>query len=112
MRHTNKQNVAGITGSTAARYWRATMSRDHRADGTFVLGVRTTHISCPPSCPGRRAMLAVQAGRSGWVDRAGGEGDEAVGVSFGPGCREIWRACEVSRHYDGDASPRLYASDR
>jgi AraC family transcriptional regulator of adaptative response/methylated-DNA-[protein]-cysteine methyltransferase len=56
MRHTNKQNVAGITGSTAARYWRATMSRDHRADGTFVLGVRTTNIYCRPSCPARRPL--------------------------------------------------------
>jgi AraC family transcriptional regulator of adaptative response/methylated-DNA-[protein]-cysteine methyltransferase len=56
MRHTNKQDVAGITGSTAARYWRATMSRDHRADGTFVLGVRTTNIYCRPSCPARRPL--------------------------------------------------------
>jgi AraC family transcriptional regulator, regulatory protein of adaptative response / methylated-DNA-[protein]-cysteine methyltransferase len=57
MRHQqNKQTVAGITPSAAKRYWRATMLRDHRADGTFVLGVRTTNIYCRPSCPARRPL--------------------------------------------------------
>ena len=57
MRHqSNMQTRAGITGSAAERLWRATISRDHRADGTFVLGVRTTNIYCRPSCPARRPL--------------------------------------------------------
>src|SRR5579872_6235319 len=57
MRHQNNiKNGAGITGSAAARYWRATTARDPRADGTFVLGVRTTNIYCRPSCPARRPL--------------------------------------------------------
>jgi AraC family transcriptional regulator of adaptative response/methylated-DNA-[protein]-cysteine methyltransferase len=52
----NMQTRAGITGSVAERLWRATISRDHRADGTFVLGVRTTNIYCRPSCPARRPL--------------------------------------------------------
>jgi AraC family transcriptional regulator, regulatory protein of adaptative response / methylated-DNA-[protein]-cysteine methyltransferase len=57
MRHqNNKPTGAGITPSAAKRYWLATMSRDHRADGTFVLGVRTTNIYCRPSCPARRPL--------------------------------------------------------
>jgi AraC family transcriptional regulator of adaptative response/methylated-DNA-[protein]-cysteine methyltransferase len=45
-----------IPPSAAARYWRATMSRDARADGTFVLAVRSTQIYCRPSCPARRPL--------------------------------------------------------
>jgi AraC family transcriptional regulator of adaptative response/methylated-DNA-[protein]-cysteine methyltransferase len=40
----------------AARFWRATCSRDARLDGTFVLAVRSTHIYCRPSCPARRPL--------------------------------------------------------
>src|SRR5260370_14541410 len=32
------------------------MTRDARADGTFVLAVRSTHIYCRPSCPARRPL--------------------------------------------------------
>jgi AraC family transcriptional regulator of adaptative response/methylated-DNA-[protein]-cysteine methyltransferase len=32
------------------------MARDSRADGTFVLAVRSTHIYCRPSCPARRPL--------------------------------------------------------
>ncbi len=32
------------------------MARDTRADGTFVLAVRSTHIYCRPSCPARRPL--------------------------------------------------------
>jgi len=53
---TNVQSEAGITGSAAERFWRATVLRDHRADGTFVLAVRTTSIYCRPSCPARRPL--------------------------------------------------------
>ena len=45
-----------ITPRAAARFWRATVARDTRADGTFVLAVRSTHIYCRPSCPARRPL--------------------------------------------------------
>jgi AraC family transcriptional regulator of adaptative response/methylated-DNA-[protein]-cysteine methyltransferase len=45
-----------ISVNAAARYWRATLARDSRADGTFVLAVRSTHIYCRPSCPARRPL--------------------------------------------------------
>jgi AraC family transcriptional regulator of adaptative response/methylated-DNA-[protein]-cysteine methyltransferase len=50
------QSGSSIPLSAADRYWRATVSRDARADGTFVLAVRTTHIYCRPSCPARRPL--------------------------------------------------------
>src|SRR5881296_3903133 len=45
-----------ISAHTAARFWQATLARDSRADGTFVLAVRSTHIYCRPSCPARRPL--------------------------------------------------------
>src|SRR5260370_13499051 len=57
--NTNRKNRkinSNIPPRAAARYWRATMTRDARADGTFVLAVRSTHIYCRPSCPARRPM--------------------------------------------------------
>ena len=45
-----------ISSHTANRYWRATLARDARADGTFVLAVRSTQIYCKPSCPARRPL--------------------------------------------------------
>jgi AraC family transcriptional regulator, regulatory protein of adaptative response / methylated-DNA-[protein]-cysteine methyltransferase len=57
MKHqSNRQSGAGISSRVAERYWRATTSRDARADGTFVLAVRTTNIYCRPSCPARRPL--------------------------------------------------------
>ena len=57
---TMKNSQADITGrlspQKAAQYWRATLERDARADGTFVLAVRSTHIYCRPSCPARRPL--------------------------------------------------------
>jgi AraC family transcriptional regulator of adaptative response/methylated-DNA-[protein]-cysteine methyltransferase len=50
------QPQSNVPPGTAARYWRATVSRDARADGTFVLAVRSTHIYCRPSCPARRPL--------------------------------------------------------
>jgi len=50
------QPESTIPPRAAARYWRATLSRDARADGTFVLAVRSTHIYCRPSCPARRPL--------------------------------------------------------
>ena len=48
--------IQNISAHAAARYWRATLARDSRADGSFVLGVRSTHIYCRPSCPARRPL--------------------------------------------------------
>jgi AraC family transcriptional regulator of adaptative response/methylated-DNA-[protein]-cysteine methyltransferase len=54
----NRKNEikTNIPPRAAARYWRATISRDARADGQFVLAVRSTHIYCRPSCPARRPL--------------------------------------------------------
>src|SRR6266403_6058932 len=51
-----QEDKTNIPARAAERYWRATMSRDARADGTFVLAVRSTHIYCRPSCPARRPL--------------------------------------------------------
>ena len=52
----NNKIAQGISGNAAAQYWRATLARDRRADGKFVLAVRSTHIYCRPSCPARRPL--------------------------------------------------------
>src|SRR5579864_3446456 len=56
MNRKTQQIETNIAPRAAARYWRATMTRDARADGTFVLAVRSTHIYCRPSCPARRPL--------------------------------------------------------
>jgi len=56
MTHTQSNLSPAITPHAAARYWRATRARDPRADGTFFLAVRSTHIYCRPSCPARRPL--------------------------------------------------------
>lgn len=56
MNQNKTQSEHAISNHAAARYWRATLSRDARADGTFVLAVRSTHIYCRPSCPARRPL--------------------------------------------------------
>ncbi len=56
MRHTQTKFVQNISAHAAARYWQATLARDSRADGSFVLAVRSTHIYCRPSCPARRPL--------------------------------------------------------
>ena len=56
MRHTQSRLVQDISAHAAARFWRATLARDSRADGSFVLAVRSTHIYCRPSCPARRPL--------------------------------------------------------
>jgi AraC family transcriptional regulator, regulatory protein of adaptative response / methylated-DNA-[protein]-cysteine methyltransferase len=55
-KHNMAHGRSDISGRVAARYWRATVSRDARADGTFVLGVRSTNVYCRPSCPARRPL--------------------------------------------------------
>jgi AraC family transcriptional regulator of adaptative response/methylated-DNA-[protein]-cysteine methyltransferase len=61
MNISSAQTSAAPTGSpisaqAAESYWRATLARDARADGEFILGVRSTHIYCRPSCPARRPL--------------------------------------------------------
>src|SRR5690348_11197172 len=56
MTHRQSNLSQSITPHAASRYWRATRARDPRADGTFVLAVRSTHIYCRPSCPARRPL--------------------------------------------------------
>ena len=55
-KHNSRTSGSSIPARAAARFWQATMSRDSRADGTFVLAVRSTHIYCRPSCPARRPL--------------------------------------------------------
>src|ERR1700736_3235855 len=50
------QPQSNVPAGAAARYWRAKNLRGGRADGTFVLAVRSTHIYCRPSCPARRPL--------------------------------------------------------
>jgi AraC family transcriptional regulator, regulatory protein of adaptative response / methylated-DNA-[protein]-cysteine methyltransferase len=56
MSHTQTKFEQNISAHAAARYWQATLARDPRADGSFVLAVRSTHIYCRPSCPARRPL--------------------------------------------------------
>jgi AraC family transcriptional regulator of adaptative response/methylated-DNA-[protein]-cysteine methyltransferase len=56
MSETQTRIGQGISAHAAARYWQATLARDSRLDGTFVLAVRSTHIYCRPSCPARRPL--------------------------------------------------------
>ena len=41
-----------------AAMWRATVSRDTKADGRFVYAVRTTGIFCKPSCSSKKPLRA------------------------------------------------------
>ncbi len=56
MSHTQNKFTQDISAHAAARYWRATLARDSRADGSFVLAVHSTRIYCRPSCPARRPL--------------------------------------------------------
>jgi len=56
MRYAQSNPPSRITPSAAARFWRASVARDSRADGAFVLAVRSTRIYCRPSCPARRPL--------------------------------------------------------
>jgi AraC family transcriptional regulator, regulatory protein of adaptative response / methylated-DNA-[protein]-cysteine methyltransferase len=52
----NRDMANAVPDRTAERYWQAATARDRRADGTFVLAVRSTRIYCRPSCPARRPL--------------------------------------------------------
>lgn len=56
MSQSNTPSNQTIPPRAADRFWRAAVSRDARADGTFVLAVRSTQIYCRPSCPARRPL--------------------------------------------------------
>src|SRR5258708_33637799 len=56
MSHTQTKFAKNLPAHAAARSWMATVARDSRADGSFVLAVRSTHIYCRPSCPARRTL--------------------------------------------------------
>jgi AraC family transcriptional regulator, regulatory protein of adaptative response / methylated-DNA-[protein]-cysteine methyltransferase len=56
MSETTTRLGQSISARAASRFWQATLARDSRADGTFVLAVRSTHIYCRPSCPARRPL--------------------------------------------------------
>src|SRR5712692_4201755 len=56
MGETHTRFGKNISAHAAAQYWHATLARDSRADGTFVLAVRSTRIYCRPSCPARRPL--------------------------------------------------------
>src|ERR1700730_4652000 len=56
MSHTHTKFAENISAHAAAQYWQATLARDPRADGSFVLAVRSTRIYCRPSCPARRPL--------------------------------------------------------
>src|SRR6202045_3049653 len=56
MNNATAQAGSKITANAAEQYWRATLARDARADGTFILGVLSTRIYCRPSCPARRPL--------------------------------------------------------
>src|SRR5437879_2993889 len=56
MSHTQTKFVQNISANAASRYWHATLAHDSRADGSFVLAVRSTRIYCRPSCPARRPL--------------------------------------------------------
>jgi AraC family transcriptional regulator of adaptative response/methylated-DNA-[protein]-cysteine methyltransferase len=56
MKNSNADSTMRVSPRKAEQYWRATLERDVRADGTFVLAVRSTHIYCRPSCPARRPL--------------------------------------------------------
>ena len=79
---------SNISPRTAARFWRATLARDPRADGSFVLAVRSTQIYCRPSCPARRPLrrnvvffaTREEAKRSGYRPCLRCKPDEAYGA--------------------------------
>lgn len=56
MSNSNADAATEVSPQKAAQYWRATLQRDARADGKFVLAVRSTRIYCRPSCPARRPL--------------------------------------------------------
>src|ERR1700674_5465929 len=76
MNNAMAQAGSKITAYAAERYWQATLARDARADGTFILGVLSTRIYCRPSCPARRPLRRIVV--------VFGSGEEAEKQGFRP----------------------------
>jgi AraC family transcriptional regulator, regulatory protein of adaptative response / methylated-DNA-[protein]-cysteine methyltransferase len=55
-KNSHSNQATRVSRRMAEQYWRATLNRDPRADGSFVLAVRSTHIYSRPSCPARRPL--------------------------------------------------------
>jgi AraC family transcriptional regulator of adaptative response/methylated-DNA-[protein]-cysteine methyltransferase len=51
---TRGEAKTGALRGESGPQWQAVESRDRRADGSFVYGVRSTGIYCRPSCPSRK----------------------------------------------------------
>ena len=56
MKPSTPHAVSTVSRTAAEQYWRATVARDRRADGKFILGVTSTHVYCRPSCPAKRPL--------------------------------------------------------
>src|SRR5437879_13265865 len=56
MRTETISGVNRLPPQAEARYWKAVLARDARADGAFFFAVRSTQIYCRPSCPARRPL--------------------------------------------------------
>lgn len=56
MEMTTKLGTTWADGAEQSAWWLAVQERDRRADGRFVMGVRSTKIFCKPSCPARRPL--------------------------------------------------------
>ncbi|HKV26614.1 MAG TPA: bifunctional DNA-binding transcriptional regulator/O6-methylguanine-DNA methyltransferase Ada [Candidatus Acidoferrum sp.] len=54
--YSNHRAPGEVSPHQAEQFWRATLARDRRADGSFVIAVRSTRIYCRPSCPTRRPL--------------------------------------------------------
>src|SRR4029453_5707944 len=84
-----------MASTTTDARWRALVSRDLTADGTFVYGVASTGVYCRPSCPSRRPRPAS--------------------VTYFPGPAEAeragYRACRRCRPQDA-ASPLVAKVER
>src|SRR5436189_159973 len=102
MSHTQTKFAQNISAHAAARYWRATLARDSRADGSFVLAVRSTHIYCRPSCPaGHLAESSEEGVRLGAVAAALGITQATLRRAFlqvtGLKPRELAEALRIKR---------------
>jgi AraC family transcriptional regulator, regulatory protein of adaptative response / methylated-DNA-[protein]-cysteine methyltransferase len=50
------RQIGKISRQAQDAYWEATLHRDLRADGRFVLAVTSTKVYCRPSCPAKRPL--------------------------------------------------------
>src|SRR3979490_1770539 len=102
MNNAMAQTGMKVTADAAKRYWRATLARDARADGTFILGVLSTRIYCRPSCPARRPL------RRNVVFFGSGEEAEGQGVRPCLRCKPNERSgtLQLVEHAPREPAPR------